>query len=165
MGQRLLCTILIGLACLALPARAASNLADYEGKYPSDAVGGVSFLQHPVVVAGVEQAVADATVRGWVLGSETVQMPIMVNAGVLFSQACEPHNCGDHTWTILMDVATGATDVCYYDTAEMSADQSRWYLRPGNDRDAARALSDRMTGPLGLISCRYGPCIRPFASL
>ena len=123
--------IVAGLACLAVPAQAAPNLADYEGKYPSDGVGGTTFLQHPAVVAGVEQAVGDATARDWVLGSDTVQMPIMVKAGVLLSQACEPHNCGDHTWTILMDVATGATDVCYYDTAEMSADQSRWYLAQG----------------------------------
>jgi len=121
-----------GLAITAAgSARAATNLADYAGKYPSDEVGGSTFLDHPAVIAGVEQAVTDAAVRGWVLSPETVQSPISVSAGMLLSQACEPHNCGDHTWTILIHVETGATDVCYHDGAEMGFDQSRWYMAQG----------------------------------
>ena len=50
-------------------ALAAPDLADYAGKYPSDAVDGTVFLKHPAVVAGVEQAVRDAAIRGWVLSA------------------------------------------------------------------------------------------------
>ena len=42
--------IVAGLACLAVPAQAVSNLADYDGKYPSDEVGGTTFLEEPAVV-------------------------------------------------------------------------------------------------------------------
>jgi hypothetical protein len=110
---------------------AAPDLGAYAGKYPSDKVGGVAFLKHPAVVAGVKQAVRDAAVRKWVLSPETVQSPIFDSGGVLLSQACEPHNCGDHSWTILIHIETGATDVCYHDAAEMGLDQSRWYMAQG----------------------------------
>ena len=109
-----------------LAAAAIATLAESErawppptfrhaGKYPSDKVGGTAFLDHPMVIAGVEQAVSDAAARDWVLSPDTVQSPIFDSAGMLLSQACEPHNCGDHTWTILIHIETGATDVCYHD--------------------------------------------------
>lgn len=124
----------LGAASLvAAPALAAPGLADYAGKYPSDRVGGVSFLEHPLVVAGVGKAVGDRPIRDWILSPDTVQSPIVDSAGVLLSQACEPHNCGDHTWTILIHVETGATDVCYHDAAEMGFEQSRWYMAQGTN--------------------------------
>jgi hypothetical protein len=118
---------------------AAPDLADYAGKYPSDAVDGTVFLEHPTVIAGVEQAIRDAAVRTWVLSPDTVQSPIVESAGMLLSQACEPHNCGDHSWTILLHIETGATDVCYHDAAEMGLDQSRWYLAQGETEMRAGA--------------------------
>jgi hypothetical protein len=129
--RRLFPLIAIAATIVGGSAFAAPDLGDYAGKYPSDAVGGTVFLEHPSVVAGVEQAVGDAVVRGWVLSPDTVQSPIVENAGMLLSQACEPHNCGDHTWTILIHVETGATDVCYHDAAEMGFDQSRWCMAQG----------------------------------
>lgn len=129
--MRTLVAIAIAAVAGAGPALAAPDLDRYAGKYPSDSVGGTTFLNHPVVIAGVEQAVGDAAVRDWVLGPDSVQMPIAVSAGMLFSQACEPHNCGDHIWTILIHVETGTTDVCYHDGAEMGFDESRWYLAQG----------------------------------
>ena len=131
MRQTLLIVLTAAIAAGTPGSGVAANLDDYAGKYPSDEVAGTTFLDEPAVIAGVEQAIADAAVRDWVLGRDTVQMPISVGAGMLLSQACEPHNCGDHTWTILMHVETGATDVCYHDAAEMGADQSRWYLAQG----------------------------------
>ena len=127
---------LYALAFLSLAgasASAAPDLAAYAGKYPSDKVGGVSFLKHPAVVAGVKQAVKDAAVRKWVLSPETVESPIFDSGGVLLAHACEPHNCGDHGWTILIHIETGSTDVCYHDAATMSPDQSRWYMEQGTN--------------------------------
>jgi hypothetical protein len=74
-----------------------------------------------------------------VLSPDTVQSPIVESAGMLLSQACEPHNCGDHSWTILLHIETGATDVCYHDAAEMGLDQSRWYLAQGETEMRAGA--------------------------
>jgi hypothetical protein len=129
--MRTIVAVVIAAVAATGPAPAAPDLDQYAGKYPSDEVAGTSFLDHPVVIAGVEQAVPDAAVRNWVLGPDSVQSPIVESAGMLLSQACEPHNCGDHTWTILIHIETGATDVCYHDAAEMGFDQSRWYMAQG----------------------------------
>jgi hypothetical protein len=129
--MRVLVVSAIALLATAGIAPAAPDLTAYAGKYPSDEVGGITFLEHPAVVAGVKQAVRDAAVRKWVLSPDTVQSPIADSGGVLLSQACEPHNCGDHAWTILIHIETGATDVCYHDAAEMGTDRSRWYMAQG----------------------------------
>jgi len=93
----------------------------------------VKFLKQPAVVAAVKKAVTDKAVRGWVLRDATTQTPIVVKDGTLLSQACEPHNCGDHNWTIAIDLASGSTDVCYHDGAKMKEGQSRWYLASGKN--------------------------------
>ena len=129
-------------------ALAAPDLAAYAGKYPSDKVGGVTFLKHPAVVAGVKQAVPSAAVRKWVLSPETVQSPIFDSGGVLLSQACEPHNCGDHAWTILIHIETGATDVCYHDAAEMGPTGRAGTWQQGRTRcGTAAALRDDAGSP------------------
>lgn len=115
----------------AASALAAPGLTAYEGKYPSDAVDGVTFLAHPAVVAGVGATVADRALRKIILSEETVQSPITVKGRVVRADSCEPHNCGDHNWSILVDSRSGATDVCYHDGATMPQDQSRWYLASG----------------------------------
>src|SRR5215207_5064531 len=87
-----------GIVAIASGSVSAAPLADYAGKYPSDEVGGMTFLKQPAVIDGVGQAVADRAVRDWVLSPDTVQTPIAVKGGALLSYACEPHNCGDHNW-------------------------------------------------------------------
>jgi hypothetical protein len=117
---------------LAVDTAAAENpLAAYVGKYPFDRVNGVAFLAHPAVVAGVRKAVADPAVLRWVLDTETTQVPIAVNGGRMIAHACEPHNCGDHQWAIVLDLASGAIDVCYRDGATLNDGQSRGYLAAG----------------------------------
>lgn len=126
-------TVALCLTASAAGAAKPNPLLAYVGKYPYDKVHGIGFLHQPAVAAGVKKAVADKTIRGWVLNDETTQTPIGVKDGSLLSQACEPHNCGDHQWTIVIDLASGATDVCYHDGAEMKEDQSRWYLASGKN--------------------------------
>lgn len=122
---------LAALCLTTASAVAASDLTAYEGKYPSDAVDGVTFLANPAVVAGVAATLSDESLRATVLGEETVQSPITVKDGVVRADDCEPHNCGDHNWSILVDAASGATDVCYHDASAMGQDESRWYLASG----------------------------------
>lgn len=116
---------------------AAGALSAYVGKYPRDAVAGTSFIASPQVRAAVEAVVPDEAVRSWVLRENTTQTPIVLRDGRLLSQACEPHNCGDHNWSILIDSAGTTAEVCYHEAS--MADQSRWYaagrapeMRPGN---------------------------------
>ncbi|MCB1499211.1 MAG: hypothetical protein KDK07_05390 [Bauldia sp.] len=136
--------ILVCLAAvvLAVPAFAATNLAKYAGSYPSDEVGGMTFLGDPAVIAGVTKAVPDKAVRDWVLDPNSVQTPISRAGGLLRSGACEPHNCYDHNWAILIDASSGATDVCYHDAALMAEDQSRWYLNSGKSAMRAGGCSE-----------------------
>ena len=127
-----LASLFAALSLLATgSALAAPDLTAYEGKYPSDAVDGVTFLANPAVVAGVEATVTDQALRDTVLSEETVQSPITVKDGVVRADDCEPHNCGDHNWSILIDAKSGSTDVCYHDASDMGADESRWYLASG----------------------------------
>ena len=81
--------ILVCLAAvvLAVPAFAATNLAKYAGSYPSDEVGGMTFLGDPAVIAGVTKAVPDKAVRDWVLDPNSVQTPISRAGGLLRSGA------------------------------------------------------------------------------
>ena len=133
--RRLAATIsgfsLAALCLTTASAVAAPDLSAYEGKYPSDAVDGVTFLAHPSVVAGVGATLADRALQKTVLSEETVQSPITAKDGVLRADDCEPHNCGDHNWSILIDAASGSTEVCYHDAASTGEDESRWYLAPG----------------------------------
>ena len=97
---------LAALCLTTASAVAASDLTAYEGKYPSDAVDGITFLANPAVVAGVAATLSDEGLRATVLGEETVQSPITVKDGVVRADDCEPHNCGDHNWSILVDAAS-----------------------------------------------------------
>ena len=102
----------------------------------------MSFLANPAVIAGVEKAVPDAKVRKWVLDPNSVQTPISRSRGLLSAGACEPHNCYDHNWAILIDPGSGVTDVCYHDGAAMPEDQSRWYLASGKSGMRAGTCSE-----------------------
>ncbi len=130
--MRSVATVLAALCLTTASALAAPDLTAYEGKYPSDAVDGVTFLANPTVVAGVEATLAEEALRDTVLSEETVQSPITVKDGVVRADDCEPHNCGDHNWSILVEAKSGATDICYHDAASMGADESRWYLASGD---------------------------------
>ena len=100
-------------------AAATGGLSAYVGHFPSDAVNGVTFLANPQVRAAVEAAVPAGEVRGWVLRADVTSSPIVMREGRLFASGCESHNCGRH-WTIQIDPAGTAADVCYSDDAASS---------------------------------------------
>ncbi len=98
-------------------AAATGPLSAHVGRLPSDAVDGVTFLANPLVQRAVEAAVPAGEVRGWVLRADVTSAPIVMREGRLFASGCESHNCGRH-WTIQIDPAGTAADVCYsYDAA------------------------------------------------
>lgn len=119
-------------------AGGASGLAAYVGKFPFDEVDGVIFENHPAVKAGVAATLTDAAVRKAIAETEGPAAPIEMIDGKVSAWACQAHNCGDHQWMVMVDPASGATDVCYHN-AEKLAGQSRWFMaggkqetRPGN---------------------------------
>ncbi len=103
-------------------------LAKYVGRYPFDEVDGVRFSDHPLVRRAVEAAVADANLRGKVLGEGTA-VPIAMRDGRIFSHICEQHNCGQRNWTIIVDPAGLSGEVCYYDVETQA--EPRWYSNAG----------------------------------
>jgi hypothetical protein len=113
-------------AFAADPPAAAGDLAVYAGKYPTDAVDGVSFLHDPRVRAAVEAAVPTAWIRTLILDREAQQTPIALRGGRLISWGCEPHNCNDHEWTILIDSAGTSVEICYR-VGERMGSRSRWF--------------------------------------
>jgi len=123
----------------AIPGPASANeLTAYVGKFPFDAVNGVTWLDHPVVTAGIRKTVTDAAVRRAMQSPGGPSAPIGTYQGKVGSWGCQQHNCGDHHWAVLVDPRTGATDVCYHNVEE-AGEASRWFLadgrqetRPGN---------------------------------
>ena len=118
------------------PAPAQAGLAAYVDHYPFDEVEGVTFLQHPQVRAAVAAAVPDAAIREWMFERVGPTTPIVRRDGRLLSWGCEAHNCGPHAWTILIDEAGSAAEVCYHDE-EADGEASRWFAtgRPVETRN------------------------------
>lgn len=106
---------------------AGIDLAAYAGKYPFDKVNDVAFFDQPVVKAAIAAAIPEKAVLGWVMGANGGPSgPIEVKNGKIASWACEQHNCGDHQWTVLIDPAGKAAEVCYQDAAALPG-KTRWY--------------------------------------
>ena len=104
------------------------SFADYIGKYPSNSVGGVSFWRNPLVKKLVHRAVRNHKMARIIL-SGGVETPIadMEGDGVV-ANACEPHNCSDHNWSVAYNLADySASNVCYYDAAGPAGRNGRYF--------------------------------------
>lgn len=114
-------------------AQAGGPLSVYVGHPTNTPVEGVIFTDHPLVRRAVEAAVSDAAVRGRVL-SEGTAAAIALRDGRLVAHACEPHNCGPHNWTILIDPAGTSAEVCY--AVDSIGERATWYAagRAGEER-------------------------------
>lgn len=107
-------------------------LSAYVGHYPQDAVEGVSFFDRTEVANALIDSVADEKLRHRITGRDTVAVPIFATGGMIAAHGCEPHNCGDHDWTVLVpgDGDRSKAMVCHHDAATMG-DTSRWMSRAG----------------------------------
>ncbi|MGQ0589630.1 MAG: hypothetical protein ACT4N8_08885 [Sphingosinicella sp.] len=105
-------------------AQGSGPLSVYVGHPTNTPVDGVIFTDHPLVRRAVEAAVSDAAVRGRVL-SEGTAAPIALRDGRLVAHACEPHNCGPHNWTILIDPAGTSAEICY--AVDSIGERATWY--------------------------------------
>jgi hypothetical protein len=111
----------------AEPPAAAPDLSVYAGKYPTEPVNGLSFLQHPRVRAAVEAAVPSRSVRAWILDRRGQQTPIAVRGDRVISWGCEDRNCNGRDWTLFIDRAGTAVQICYH-VGETMHDRSRWFV-------------------------------------
>ena len=117
----------------ATPAKTGGPaLTGYVGKYLFDEVDGVAFSDHPLVKAGIAATVTDARVRQAITSTPGPSAPIEMIDGKVASWSCQQHKCGEHQWMILVDPATGATDVCYVNDPAMT-NESRWFLASGKE--------------------------------
>lgn len=119
----------------AAPAKAPAASPDlnaYVGKYPFDKVDGIAFSDHPLVKAGIAATVKDARVRTAITTTQGPSAPIEMIGGKIAAWSCQQHKCGEHQWMILVDPATGATDVCYLNDPAM-VDEARWFLAGGKE--------------------------------
>src|SRR5690606_38473437 len=112
------------------PAAGRADLTAYVGKFPFEEVEGVTWKDHPLVKAGIRKTVTDAAVRTAMAAPDGPSAPIATYQGKVGSWGCQAHNCGDHQWAVLVDPASGATDVCYHDAAK-TGESSRWFLADG----------------------------------
>lgn len=120
----------------AAPASApAVDLSAYVGRFPFDKVAGVEFMDHPRVAAAIAAALGDPALERIITGTPGPTAPIFLSEGRVGMWGCQQHNCGNHQWTVLIDQATGAAEVCYR-KAEGEGGGSRWY------RDGTAAARD-----------------------
>ncbi|MBV9883155.1 MAG: hypothetical protein JO276_09115 [Sphingomonadaceae bacterium] len=104
-----------------------ADLAVYAGKYPTEPVNGVSFLQHPRVRAAVEAAVPRRSVRAWLLDRRGQQTPVAVRGDRVISWGCELRNCNGRDWTLFIDRTGTLAQICYH-VGETMRDRSRWFF-------------------------------------
>lgn len=122
----------------AVPAADASigDLAAYVGKYPFEEVDGVTWNDNAVVRAGIENTVTDAAVRRAIVETEGPSAPIELIGGKVAAWGCQQHNCGPHQWTVLVDPANGAVDVCYF-SEDADSGNARWFVAGGGEEKRA----------------------------
>ena len=115
--------------------RNATPLTAYVGRYPSDAVDGVSFFDRTEVAATLIDLVPGERDRRLIRGREATATPIFERAGRVAAHGCEQHNCGDHNWTVLVarDADVERAAVCYHE-AESMGGSSRWTTRRAEQR-------------------------------
>lgn len=108
-------TPLPAAAPAAPTAQAASvpALAAYERKYPNEAVGGVTFVNHPAVRAIVAASGAPAAAAELMAKSDQVVTPVRRAGRRLIASGYDPRGGGVDGWSILIadDGSKGA--VCY----------------------------------------------------
>ena len=109
-------------------------LCAHVGRLPYDVVNGTTFLADPRVRAAVEAAVQDPEVRRWVLREDVTTNPIGSRDGRIIATGCEPHNCGPHHWSIVIDTEGTSAEVCYAQNSTL--ERSTWYVagRPPEER-------------------------------
>lgn len=112
-------------AAKAPVAASADALMPYVGQLPWDEVGGVTFLGQPLVRAAIDEAAGDPAVRRFVLHSDGPSSAIKLRDGRLLAWGCEVHNCGPHSWTLLIAPDGGDAEICYHDDAASPA--TRWF--------------------------------------
>ncbi len=100
----------------AAPAAQAAGtpaLSAYERKYPNEAVGGVTFVNHPAVRAIVAASGAPASVAELMAKDDQVVMPVRRAGRRLIASGYDPRGGGVDGWSVLIadDGSKGA--VCY----------------------------------------------------
>lgn len=114
-----------------MAAATGSGLSAYVGKYPSDKVVGISFLDTPAVRQAVAANVPDAKIRDFVFGSDGPQAPIVSKAGRILAWGCERHNCGYHNWSVSITPDGSTADICFYHDDDSADGPARWFLAGG----------------------------------
>lgn len=109
-----------------IPGQAHTNpITAYVGKYPNDAVDGVTFYDRTEVANMLVSAVPDARLRRLFTGRDATAVPIFMIGGRIAAHACEPHDCGNHNWTFFIKPDASAAMACHHDAT--MGDTSRWY--------------------------------------
>ena len=114
------------VSALGAERRHVVTIAAYAGKYPFDVVGGFKFLIDPRIREAVSGASYNVDVKKWAL-SEGTSSPIQRFDDLIVSASCEPHNCADHNWAIVLRLPRGPASICYHD-ADLMDKSSRWFF-------------------------------------
>lgn len=121
-------TTALGLTLVAGSVSAMNDkqghpIGSFVGKYASEPVGNITFLQHPAVARIVDSSAPPAwRMRMYDHG---VSAPITEREGMVVHSACQPRNCAERNWAVAVakDGTKGA--VCVFDRNDPAA--NGWY--------------------------------------
>lgn len=117
----------------AIPAAAQANgeatppLSAYVGKYPFEAVQGVSFFQHPAVRAAVTASGVDREIQKAIVFEDTVVGVVTETRGRLLVHGYDPVGAGSTNWAILMIPDGSKAAVCYSAGVVPDKQGADWY--------------------------------------
>jgi hypothetical protein len=116
------------VSALLLIAASGGGLTIFAGKYPFDKIGKTSFVSHPLVRQQIIRH-APPAVQPLFASKAVVASPIKMANGLMFASLCEQHNCGPHSWSVLITANGASAAVCHSNWDESS--QATWYQYRG----------------------------------
>lgn len=125
----------------AVAERVPDELGAYAGRYPHDAIGGVTFLDHPLLRAAVARMGDDPALLQRLFEHRGPAVPIRRRGDRLFLSTCQAHDCLAHHWTLETTVDGGDARACRYD-GRAAPGTTLWYRAGSAPEQRAQPCPD-----------------------
>jgi hypothetical protein len=113
-GRYAILAFLVVVDGASAPSRPQGQLEAWVGKYPYERVGGLSFLQVPVVAGQLKRILPARRVRA-VRETLTTVSPIAQRKAFLVMGGCRPHACPEENVILLFDLRDGSVVAVFFD--------------------------------------------------
>lgn len=102
------------------------TVADFEGKYPWESVGGYTLFEQPLIASSISRIKLPIEVKKFMSDSNVVSGKITVGQWSVEASGCKPHRCDGKSWKLEYSFGEDQARVCYYNS-EGPKDMNKWY--------------------------------------